>query len=96
MSPIFALLPHIPIHATRNRRLIKVHTGSLLPGKKDLQDTLALGDTHSASGEVKTLGLSNGDTYFLGPSPCPTRGGPWAQTPSGPVRGPNREQVSAE
>lgn len=81
MSPTFALLPHIPIHATRTRRLIKVHTGSMLPGKKDLQDTLALGDTHSASGEVKTLGLSNDGTYFLGSSPCATRVGTWAQTP---------------
>lgn len=78
MSPTFPLLPHIPIHATHTRRLIEVYTGSTLPGKKDLQDTLALGDTHRASGQVKTLGHSNGDTYFLGSSLCPIRGGPWA------------------
>lgn len=46
--------------------------------------------------EAKTLGRSLGNIYFLGTSPRPTHGGPWAQTPSGPVRGSTRERMSAE
>lgn len=88
MSPTFPLLPHLPIHATHPLWLIELYTGSTLPGKKDLQDTLALGDTHRASGEVKTLGPSNGDTYFLGSSPCQIVVGPGHRPPVGQLGDP--------